>query len=195
MGDIGTFTRGRRFTKNDVVDTGIPSIHYGEIYTEYGTSATAALSQVRNDLRPSLRFAKPGDVVIAAVGETVEDVAKAVAWLGTDDVAIHDDCFAYRSDLNPKYVAYWFQTTKFNDEKARFVARAKVKRISGENMGKIDIPVPSISEQESIVATLDNFDALANSLAFGLPAEIAARRKQYEHYRDRLLTFPEKAVA
>ena len=50
-----------------------------------------------------------------------------------------------------------------------------------------------MDEQSRIVATLDNFDALVNDLMVGLPAELAARRKQYEHYRDRLLTFEEAA--
>ena len=54
------------------------------------------------------------------------------------------------------------------------------------------IPVPSLSEQQRIVDILDKFDALCNDLTSGLPAEIAARRKQYEYYRNKLLTFPEK---
>lgn len=55
------------------------------------------------------------------------------------------------------------------------------------------IPVPPLEEQERIVAILDKFDALVNDLSSGLPAEIKARRQQYQHYRDRLLTFPEAA--
>lgn len=56
---------------------------------------------------------------------------------------------------------------------------------------KYPIPVPPLEEQARIVAILDKFDALVNDLSSGLPAEIAARRKQYEYYRDRLLTFKE----
>lgn len=55
------------------------------------------------------------------------------------------------------------------------------------------IPIPSLEEQARIVAILDKFDALVHDLSSGLPAEIAARRRQYEYYRDRLLTFEEKA--
>ena len=194
MGDVGEFTRGRRFTKDDVVAEGLGSIHYGEIYTRYGVFTDRALSHVRRELAPNLRFAKTGDVVIAAVGETVEDVCKAVAWLGEDDVAIHDDCFAYRHSLNPKFVSYYFQTGVFHAEKAKHVARAKVKRISGKSLAQLRIPVPPLEEQERIVGVLDDFNALVNDLSIGLPAEIHARRQQYEHYRDRLLTF-EKAAA
>ncbi len=60
-------------------------------------------------------------------------------------------------------------------------------------MAGIKVPIPSIEEQERIVAILDRFDALCNDLTIGLPAEIAARQKQYEYYRDKLLTFKEAA--
>lgn len=57
----------------------------------------------------------------------------------------------------------------------------------------IEIALPAIDVQKDIAEKLDRFDALVNDIAQGLPAEIGARRKQYEHYRDRLLTFKEKA--
>lgn len=61
--------------------------------------------------------------------------------------------------------------------------------VTGGDLKKMVIKVPPLSEQERIVAILDKFDALVNDLSSGLPAEIAARRKQYEYYRDRLLVF------
>lgn len=194
LGDVGDFVRGRRFTKNDVVDSGIPSIHYGEIYTEYGTSADEAVRHVRVELHDQLRYAQPGSVVFAGVGETVEDVGKAVAWLGNEPVATHDDTFVFTSPLNPKYVAYAVQTKEFHRQKERHVSRAKVKRLSAAGLADIKIPVPNLTVQERIVETLDNFDALVDDIIFGLPAEISFRRKQYEHYRDRLLTFKEAAA-
>lgn len=193
MGEVGEFIRGRRFTKNDIVSDGIACINFGEMYTHYGAFADEVVSRVRKDLAPSLRFASTGDVVLATVSETVEDICKAVAWLGDEDVAVHDDCFLYRHTLNPKFVAYFLQTSSFHVEKAKYVARAKVKRISGASLAKIKIPVPPAKEQERIVAVLDKFDALVGNLSIGLPAEIAARRQQYEYYRDKLLTFEEAA--
>lgn len=58
-----------------------------------------------------------------------------------------------------------------------------------------EIPVPEVDEQRRIADLLDRFDALVNDISSGLPAEIAARHAQYEHYRDRLLSFPEQAVS
>ena len=88
-------------------------------------------------------------------------------------------------------MAYAVQTDDFHAQKASHVARGKVKRLSATGLAKIAIPVPSLDEQERIVSTLDKFDALVNDLSVGLPAELAARRKQYEYYRDKLLTFEE----
>jgi type I restriction enzyme S subunit len=194
MGAVGTFIRGRRFTKNDMVAAGMEAIHYGEIYTEYRVATSKAVSHVRESMANQLRFASPGDVVIAGVGETVEDVGKAVAWLGSDDVAIHDDTFAYRHDMNPKFVSYYLQTTAFHAQKERHVSRAKVKRLSSGGLAQIKIPVPSREEQDRIVAILDRFDTLIREMSIDLPAEIAARRNQYEYYRDRLLTFEERVA-
>ncbi len=61
------------------------------------------------------------------------------------------------------------------------------------NIEKVQIAVPPIEEQKRVAVILDKFDALVNDLSSGLPAEIQARRQQYEHYRDRLLTFKEAA--
>jgi type I restriction enzyme S subunit len=182
LGEIGNFIRGRRFTKADYAEGGISCIHYGEIYTHYGIAANEVISYVRSDMADTLRYAKPGDVIVTDVGETVEDVGKAVAWVGDKEVAI-----------NPKFVSYCMQTTSFIAEKAKYVARTKVNTLLIGGFSKIKIPVPPLEEQERIVAILDTFDALVNDLSSGLPAEIRARRQQYEHYRDRLLTFKEAA--
>lgn len=197
LGEIGEFIRGKRFTKADFVEDGIPVIHYGEIYTRYGAFADHAFSQVRSDLSASLRYAEPGDVVITDVGETVEDVGKAVAWLGDEKVAIHDHCYAFRHPMNPKFVSYCMQTASFIADKAKYVARTKVNTLLIVGFSKILIPVPypddqekSLAEQARIVAILDKFDALTNSLTEGLPLEMQLRQKQYGYYRDLLLSFP-----
>ncbi|WP_130904036.1 restriction endonuclease subunit S [Pseudomonas sp. Sample_22] len=204
LGEIGEFIRGKRFTKADFVEDGISVIHYGEIYTRYGAFATRAFSQVRNDMAGSLRYAEPGDVVITDVGETVEDVGKAVAWLGDEKVAIHDHCYAFRHSMDPKFVSYCMKTTAFIADKAKYIARTKVNTLLINGFSKIKIPVPypsdpdrSLAEQIRIVSILDRFDALTNSLAESLPREIALHQKQYAHYRDLLLNFPklEKVAA
>lgn len=191
LSDVGKFIRGKRFTKADYKSGGIGCIHYGEIYTHFGTSATQVVSHLRPEIGAGLRYAEPGDVVIVDVGETVEDVGKAVAWIGDEPVAIHDHSYAFRHELNPSYVSYLMQTDWFMREKLRYIARTKVNTLIVAGFSKIQIPVPEREEQDRIVSDLDKFDVLVNDLSIGLPAEIEARRKQYEYYRDRLLTFKE----
>ena len=197
LGEVGEFIRGKRFTKADYVDEGIKVIHYGEIYTKYGVFTRDAFSQVNSDMADSLRYAEPGDVILTDVGETVEDVGKAVAWLGDGRVAIHDHCYAFRHKMNPKFISYCMQTSSFVLNKVQYIAQTKVNTllIRGFSNSLIPIPFPSdpaksLAEQARIVSILDSFDTLTTSLAEGLPREIALRQKQYEHYRNLLLGFP-----
>ena len=68
---------------------------------------------------------------------------------------------------------------------------SSMKNIPMEKIRKFDICIPNMEVQQRITAILDRFDALCNDLTSGLPAEIEARQKQYEYYRDKLLTFKE----
>lgn len=191
MGEVGTFVRGNGLQKKDFTEGGVGCIHYGQIYTHYGTYTDRTKSFVSNEFAKKLRKAKAGDLIIATTIENDEDVCKAVAWLGHDEIAISGDAYTYQHSLNPKYVAYFFMTEQFQKQKRPYITGTKVRRVSGESLSKIIIPVPPIEVQERIVAILDKFDALVNDISIGLPAELNARRQQYEHYRDKLLTFKE----
>jgi len=84
-----------------------------------------------------------------------------------------------------KYLFYKFQTFNLTTDKQD----GGVPGINRNNVYKIKIPIPPLAEQERIVAILDKFDALVNDISVGLPAELNARRRQYEYYRNKLLTF------
>lgn len=91
--------------------------------------------------------------------------------------------------INPKYLLYILNTTKIRQQIDNKVVGSPVSSIPMAELKKIYIPLPPLAEQERIVAILDKFDALVNDISSGLPAELEMRRKQYEYYRDRLLTF------
>ena len=74
-------------------------------------------------------------------------------------------------------------------EKEKTARGSTIKTITKEEFTAFPIAIPSIEEQERIVAILERFDTLCNDISEGLPAEIEARQKQYEYYRDKLLTF------
>lgn len=194
LSDVGNFARGRRFVKTDMINEGKPCIHYGEMYTHYGVWAEQAKSFISPELATKLRVAHTGNVVIVAAGETVEDLGKGVAWLADTDVVVHDACYIYEHNLEPKYVSYFLRTPTFHSQIRRYISSGKISSISADGLGKAIIPVPPIEVQKKIVSILDKFDVLVNDISDGLPAEIETRRKQYEYYRDKLLTFKEKSV-
>ena len=70
-----------------------------------------------------------------------------------------------------------------------YITGAAQPKLNQKNLNKIEIPLPPLDEQKRIVELLDRFDTLCNDISTGLPAEIEARKKQYEYYRDTLLTF------
>jgi type I restriction enzyme S subunit len=189
LGEVGQFVRGRRFVKDDIIAEGIPCIHYGEMYTHYKISATQSKSFLEPTLAAKLRVAHPGDVVIVSAGETIEDIGNGVAWLGESDVVIHDACFTYSHSLNPKYVSYYLQTNLFRSQIKKYISSGKISSINAPGLSKARIPIPPMEEQERIVGILDKFEALVNDISVGIPAEIKARRKQYEYYRGKLLDF------
>lgn len=191
LGELGTFKRGNGIQKKDFVVNGFPCIHYGQLYTYYGIYASRTKAFITEELAKNKTFAQKGDLVIATTSENDDDVCKAVAWVGDNDVAISGDAYVFHHKENPKYMSYFFQSTIFQEQKRRYITGTKVRRVSGDNMAKIKIPLPSLQTQGQIVKVLDTFDSACNSLKSGLPAEIAARQKQYEYYRDKLLTFKE----
>ncbi|HEC3551433.1 TPA: restriction endonuclease subunit S [Escherichia coli] len=188
--DIGEFIRGGTFQKKDFMDAGVGCIHYGQIYTYYGTYAKKTKTHISATLAKKCKKAQKGNLIIATTSENDEDVCKAVAWLGSEDIAVSSDTCIYKHNLNPKYVSYFFQTEQFQNQKRQYITGAKVRRVNADNLSKILIPVPSMEIQERIVSILDKFDTLTNSITEGLPREIALRQKQYEYYRDLLFSFP-----
>lgn len=188
LGDLGDFIRGRRITKGDFVKSGVGCIHYGEIYTRYGTTAAETFSFVSPELAARLRLARSNDLIIAATGENAEEVCKAVAWLGAEEIAIHDDCYLYRHSFDPTYISYVFQSSLFHDQKIRFAAGAKMVRVSGEKLAKIRVPVPPLEIQHEIAKILGTMESLEAELEAKLEAEMEARRRQYAYYRTALLS-------
>lgn len=191
LGEIGKVTRGNGLQKKDLLDSGIPCIHYGQIHTYYENYTHTTKSFVSAENAKKLKKAKKGDLVIAGASENIEDVCKAVVYLGESDVCISGDSFAFSHSLNPKYVGYVFQGEQFIEYKKKYAQGTKVMRLSIERLKQFQIPIPPLATQEKIVSILDKFHALTTDLTSGIPAELEARKKQYEYYRNKLLTFKE----
>lgn len=184
LGAVGEFVRGNGLQKSDLTDEGAPAIHYGQVHTHYGIWTKTTISFTDPALAAKLRRAKPGDLIVATTSEDNAAVAKATAWVGEGEVAVSGDAYIYRHTLEPRYVSYYFQSEQFQEQKSRFITGTKVRRISGDALAKIQIPVPPLPIQREIVRILAQFTQLEAELA----AELAARRVQYAYYSGSLLT-------
>ncbi|MFN3165553.1 MAG: restriction endonuclease subunit S [Phycisphaeraceae bacterium] len=202
MDEIGTFVRGNGMPKSDFAESGVGCIHYGQIYTHYKTWANETISFIPPQKAEKLAKVDPGDLIITNTSEDIEGVCKGVAWLGDAQIVTGGHATVFKHQQNPTYISYCLQTPHFFAQKRKQATGAKVIDVSAKKLAKISIPIPypddpkkSRAEQDRIVGILDKFDALVNDLTDGLPAEIKARRKQYEYYRDQLLTFPQAEEA
>jgi type I restriction enzyme S subunit len=188
LGDIATdMYRGSGIKRDEITTDGTPCVRYGEIYTTYNIWFDTCVS---NTYKGTKTF-EHGDILFAITGESVEDIAKSCAYMGHETCFAGGDIVVMKHNQNPKYIAYALSTSDAQVQKSKGKVKSKVVHTSIPALKEIQIPVPSLEEQERIVAILDRFDALCNDLTSGLPAEIEARQKQYEYYRDKLLTFKE----
>lgn len=185
LGEVGTFVRGSGLQKKDFVDKGIGCIHYGQVYTHYGISATQPISFVTPEFASNKRKVLPGDVFIATTSENDEDLGKAVAWLGDNAIVASGDAYIYKHSLDAKYVAYFLNSINFQQQKQKWITGTKVRRIAGSALERIVIPVPPLPVQQEIVRILDMFTHLEAELE----AELEARKQQYSYYRQELLRF------
>jgi type I restriction enzyme S subunit len=199
LGELGELVRGNGLQKKDFTETGVPAIHYGQLYTYYGLFTETTKSFVSPELAKQLRKVDKGDVVLTNTSEDYEGVCKALVYLGDRQAVTggHATVFKPKPHFSGKYFAYFTQTEVFSREKRKHTKGTKVLDVSATDMAKLSVPIPcpsnprkSLEIQSEIVATLDRFDALTNSISEGLPREIELRQKQYEYYRDMLLSFP-----
>lgn len=193
LDDIATeIYRGAGIKRDEVTEKGIQCVRYGEIYTSYNIWFDTCISHTIENKIASKKYFEKGDILFAITGESVEEIAKSCAYVGDEKCLAGGDIVVMKHKQNPKYLAYALATTNAQMQKSKGKVKSKVVHSSVPAIKEIVVPIPSLEEQQRIVDILDRFDKLCNDLSEGLPAEIAARQKQYEYYRDKLLTFKEK---
>jgi type I restriction enzyme S subunit len=150
-------------------------------YVNAGTSASGYASQT-NTSGETITIPSRGQGGVGIVGYQTADF-----WCGPL-------CYRIKSNQEAVKTKYLYYFLKSNQDSIRGLQQTGgTPALNRKELVQVMVAVPSPEEQERIVAILDKFDALVNDISIGLPAEIQARRQQYEHYRDRLLTFKEAA--
>ena len=190
LGDIATdIFRGNGIKREQVTSEGIPCVRYGEIYTTYGVWFETCVSHTKEKYVQSPKYFEHGDILFAITGESVEDIAKSTAYVGYEKCLAGGDIVVVKHNENPKYLAYALESTELRKQKSAGKVKSKVVHSSVPAIAALQLPVPPLPVQEEIVRILDNFTALTAELQ----AELQARQKQYEYYRDLLLSFDDSS--
>lgn len=188
VGDIATFTYG--YTEK-AKDTGSARFIRITDITENGCLNPYDAKFVDLTKENERYLLKEGDILMARTGATYGKTL----YIPNNESAIYAS-FLIKISLNNSKVInrfYWHfaQSTMYWQQADNLASKGGQPQFNSNVLCKVLLPLPPIEEQERIVAILDRFDALCNDLTSGLPAEIEARKKQYEYYRDKLLTFKE----
>lgn len=183
LGDIGSICMCKRILKSQTNTVG--GVPFYKIGT-FGKKADSYISQETFDeYRLKYNFPKKGDVLISAAGTIGRTVVydgepayfqdSNIVWIDNDESVVLNSYLRYCYELKPWKVS----------------SGGTIQRLYNDNIAKAVITVPPLDVQSRIVNVLDNFEKICSDLNIGLPAEIEARQKQYEYYRDKLLTFAE----
>ena len=163
---LGEIVRGSGIKRNETVQQGLSCVRYGELYTTYQTSFTSAVSFIALDLYEKCKHFSYGDVLMTLTGENKPDIAKAVAYLGTEPIAAGGDlAFWTRHGMNPLFLSYVMASPYVIGRKVALATGDIIVHISGDKLGTILLPVPPLAEQERIVARIQEAELVIENYA------------------------------
>lgn len=186
LGEIGKISMCKRILKNQTSEKG--EIPFYKIGT-FGKDPTSFITrELFEEYKTKFSYPRKGDILISAsgtIGRTVvfdgQDAYfqdSNIVWLAHDESVVLNRYLFYIYQMNPWKVS----------------VGGTIRRLYNGNIERTKIPLPSLDIQSRIVQVLDNFDTVCNDLNIGLPKEIELRQKQYEFFRDKLLTFTAEGV-
>lgn len=191
LGDISSIVRGasprpiQEFITRE--SDGVPWIKIGDVPAG-GKYITGTAQRVSPTGAAKSRRVEPGDFVLS------NSMSFGRPYISKIEGYIHDGWLAisgFTDAFVPDYLYYLLRSAPVQAEFERRAGSGTVKNLNADIVKSVEVPRPSRDEQERVVELLDRFDALVNDPSIGIPAELIARRQQYEHYRDKLLTFKE----
>ena len=193
LGELFVFKNGLNKGK-EFFGSGTPIVNYTDVYKNKKISSDILKGKVRVSTEEVERYGiQRGDVFFTRTSETQEEIGKTSVLLDEVKDGVFSG-FVLRARpitklLLPEYCAYCFESTTFRRDIVRYSTYTTRALTNGSTLSKLKIPVPSLEIQSRIVQVLDNFDMVCNDLNIGLPKEIELRQKQYEYFREKLLTF------
>lgn len=194
FGDVATIVRGAspRPIKDFITtnDDGIPWVKIGDtnLKTKYITSTKESITKEGSK---KSRIVNEGDFLLS------NSMSFGRPYISKIKGCIHDGWLSisnYEKTFLPDFLYYLLSSKKVQQIMNSKASNGTVKNLNADIVKSIRLPIYSKQEQERIVKILDKFDKLINDISEGIPAEIEARRKQYEYYRNKLLSFEELKV-
>lgn len=190
LGDVATFNYG--YTAKASESGEVRFIRITDI-NENGYLKVSDQKYIQSFTDVEKYFVKKGDLLMARTGATY---GKTV-YYDSDDNAVYASFLIKISpnpELNSRYYWHFSKSNLYWNQADKLVSKAGQPQFNANSLKNIKIPIPSLEIQSRIVQVLDNFDAVCNDLNIGLPKEIELRQKQYEFFRDKLLTFAAEGV-
>lgn len=160
LGELGTFSKGKGILKEQVISEGLPCIRYGEIYTTHDFIIKGFKSFISEDVATESKEIKNGDILFAGSGETVEEIGKAVAYVGTDKAYAGGDVIilSTKKDVNSECLSYALETDFVKRQKRVLGQGNSVVHIYSSDLSKVKIPLPPLPEQKAIARLLSTWD-------------------------------------
>ena len=161
LGSLGTLTRGNGIKHDETTQNGYPCVRYGELYTTYKTSFFKTVSFVNLILFNKSKKIHKNDIIMALTGENKEDISKAVAYLGNDQIAMGGDmtCFSNHM-LEPLYLVYVLNSPYGISRKRELATGDIIIHMSNDKLSSIQIPLPPLVEQKKIIYKINTINQL-----------------------------------
>ena len=156
LGNVGNLVRGSGIKRSDIILSGKPCIRYGELYTTYRTRFSSAVSQTSKDVFCKSKKVHQNDILMALTGENKWDIALAVVYEGTDEIAMGGDMTKWEyHGMNPIYLAMVINSPYGIACKRNMATGDIIVHISNNKLSEIMLPIPPLAEQQRIVARIE----------------------------------------
>lgn len=159
LGDIGELLRGKGIPRSDLSDKGLPCLRYGEIYSTYDNTIACLKSRVAPEVASSAKALKTGDIVFAASGETLDDIGKAIAYIGPEPAYVGSDTVVLREHRqDPVFLAHALNSEHARRQKVRLGKGHSVVHIHVPDLSNVEILLLPLAEQRRVADIFKTWD-------------------------------------
>lgn len=185
LGKVGDFFKGDGISKVDLASDGVPCIRYAELYTTYGSASSVTVPESKVSLEKAEVKANYGDIIFAGSGETFEDIGRALAYVGSEEIAVGGDTIIYTNhDFEPRFLGYVLNSPAIVRQKMTLATGTTIIHIHNKQLKMLITPYPGFNEQIAIADTLSEMESEIASLT----SEIAKLRDLKQGMMQELLT-------